>query len=871
MTISLVTMPTNKTKYLTDYQPSVCGLTHTHLTFVLDEAQTEVTALLHIIMHNEVDLVLDGVALELLCVQINDTTIPNDCYEVNNAGLTIPLTTWHPFGKSFMLTTKVHIAPAKNTELMGLYTSADLLCTQCEPEGFRRITYYIDRPDVLSQFTVTLTADKTRYPVLLAGGNKTDYVVDETSNSHTATYIDPHPKPSYLFALVAGDLINVQDQHTTTSGRCVDIYIHSTRNNAHKLDFALSVIKRSMIWDEQQYGCEYDLDAFHVVAADDFNSGAMENKGLNIFNAEALLAHPETTTDAQYMRIEAIIAHEYFHNWSGNRVTCRDWFQLSLKEGLTVFREAHYMADTYSHALRRIEDVLFMRTYQFAEDAGGFAHSVQPPSYEEIANFYTATVYEKGAEVLRMVQTLVGKKAFNDGCRLYFARHDGQAATIEDFVACIAETSNTNLAQCMRWYTQAGTPHVSLNIEYNKSECTLTIVAQQSCRATQVSANPQPFVIPIVFELLDEQGAQLQTGTLVLQQVKQSFVINDVQSVPVLSAFNNFSAPVTWHIEQLIDNKQANITIAAHAHDLFAQWNSSRNLLSDAIHSGEIDHIQPCFASWLKQALHNPTDATVLRDFFALPTVRQLLNDNTQNTDVMQLCNKRRAVIKQIAQTYSTQWQRLYTQCRDWLDTQNAQEIKASVSVRSLAGSAIEYLMAHESNELHQLASAQYHTAVTMTDCISALRLLIEYRVQDYQDALADFYERFQTDSIVLAQWFRLQAGSRHATPAVLEELFAHPRFSWKNPNLLRATIGAYITNMETYHAPSNESYDYIASKLIYVDSTNSKIAARLAAECAKWQGLDDARIDKMKHALHAIAPKASAGLREVIAKAVTR
>lgn len=859
-----------KTHTLANYSSSPFFINDTALICRLDADNTYIQATLTIVASSNQALCLDGVALKLLSIAINDITLGVNEYQLTDSHLSIPHTTWKRFGQAFQLTTEVCIHPRCNTQLMGLYVSDQLLCTQCEPEGFRRITYYLDRPDIMSRFRVTLIADKTRYPVLLTNGNQID-TQDLTNNKHMVCFVDPHKKPSYLFALVAGALVHIKKNLTTPSGKQTAVYVHAVANNIHKLDFASEVILRAMTWDEHTYGCVYDLDNFHLVAVDDFNSGAMENKGLNIFNAEALLAHPNTTTDWQYMRIEAIIAHEYFHNWSGNRVTCRDWFQLSLKEGLTVFREAHYIADTYSPGLRRIDDVVFLRTHQFAEDASGLAHPVRPPSYQEIENFYTATVYEKGAEVLSMLCHLVGKAHFNQGCRHYFANHDGQAATIEDFILSIATVSKQSLDNFIRWYQQAGTPHVDVTVEYHASSQTLIMRTEQSCRSTSSSPNPKPYLIPMTFEVLDETGKSQRRGCVTIQNVRDTFCFNAITSRPVVSVFNNFSAPVTWRVAQLIDNNTAHSLIAAHATDLFTQWDSSRRLLQTAIVTQEVELVLPCFTAWFTLANANFDDTAVLSYFFALPSIDEL-RSHYADQDIITLCNKRAALMEKIARHKITDWEALYQTNRARLRQKTTTHQKTCISARALQNSALEYLMATGSDSASQLAYNQYNEASNMTERHAAIRLLIDHNHPQVTALLDDFYAQFSDDNTVITQWFRLQASSRHATTKTLETLFHHSKFRWTSPNLVRATLGAYLTNLEALHASSSypENYYYAATKIGYLDGINNKVAARIATTLTKWQGLDEARTHAMQVALKSILPQASKGLTEVITKSLS-
>ncbi|MFG6138724.1 aminopeptidase N [Halomonas sp. B23F22_10] len=868
--------------YLSDYRPPAYRVTHTELTFDLDPAATRVKARLHVERHPEREagepLELDGEQLALKAIAIDGQPLGDDEYALTERGLRIERAP-----ERFLLDTEVEIAPEANTALEGLYQSGGMFCTQCEAEGFRRITFYPDRPDVMATFSTTVIGRADREPVLLSNGNPVER--GELPNGrHFVTWEDPHPKPCYLFALVAGDLEKVEDRFTTQSGREVTLQIWVEEENLGKTDHAMASLKRAMRWDEEAYGREYDLDLFMIVAVNDFNMGAMENKGLNIFNSAAVLTHPHTATDAAFQRVEGIVAHEYFHNWSGNRVTCRDWFQLSLKEGFTVFRDQTFSADTNSAPVKRIEDVSFFRTAQFAEDAGPTAHPVRPDHYIEIGNFYTLTIYEKGAEIVRMLRNLVGGEAFRRGSDLYFSRFDGQAVTIEDFVACMSEASGQDLDQFMRWYSQAGTPEIDAHGEYDYANGAYRLLLRQRTPATPGQPDKAPQHIPIRLGLVGTKsgrdlrltldGETLGTdGVIHLREEEQEFLFTDVEEAPVPSLARGFSAPVKLNFPY---SREDLAFLQTHDSDGFNRWDAGQRLallaLDDLIaaHRNGVEKVMdPRVVEAFRELLKRQTDdKAVLAEMLTLPS-EAYIAEQQPLVDVDAIHAARRFVKQSLATALRDDFRRLYEE--NVSDAPYAPEPE-QIAARSLKNVALSYLVSIEDEEGIELARRQFEADHNMTDVRTALTLLVHSSRDDLADpALRAFGEKWAHDPLVMDQWFSVQV-SRPQSDALerVKFLMDHPAFSLTNPNKVRALIGAFAQNRVNFHRLDGEGYKLLADVVIELNRLNPEIASRLVTPLTRWRRFDETRQELMKGELERIREeKLSPNVYEVIEKAL--
>jgi aminopeptidase N len=856
-------MSTPQTIYLSDYRvPDFC-IDKTHLLVHVDDAFTTVTATLHMRRNPASDqpnapLVLHGVELDLVHLFLDELELHQPAFS-----LTLETLTVHDVPDSFVLRSVVHIKPQNNTSLEGLYKSATMYCTQCEAEGFRKITYYLDRPDVMSVFTTRIDADATRFPVLLSNGNPVASGNNDTGR-HWVEWHDPFPKPAYLFALVAGDLSVREDSFTTCSGREVAIKLYVEPKDLDKCDHAIDSLKRSMRWDEEVYGREYDLDIFMIVAVDDFNMGAMENKGLNIFNTSCVLANPQTTTDAAFQRVEAVVAHEYFHNWSGNRVTCRDWFQLSLKEGFTVYRDSEFSADMGSRAVKRIDDVSFLRTMQFAEDAGPLAHPVRPASYIEISNFYTLTVYEKGAEVVRMINTLIGPELFRRGSDLYFERHDGCAVTCDDFVAAMEEVSGRDLSQFKRWYSQAGTPHVDARGEYDAASQTYRLTLAQRSLPSPGQSEKLPFHIPVQTALIGEGGelsAMLEgediarkDWLLELTESQQTFVFTGVEQAPVPSLLRNFSAPVKLHYPY----SEAELRfLMTRDGDAFNRWEAGQNYALLVIHrllqdfaAGRELVLDKAYVAAMADILDDSSleDAFMAR-MILLPS-EAYIAETCDVVDVHAIHAVRKFIRQQLANSLRAQWLALYHGRRS---LQSYEPSAKAIGQRSLVNTALNYLMADDQYAEVDLCYQQFNDANNMTDQFAALGCLVN-SVAAQQDgaaaeALEQFYRQWSHEPLVVNMWLSLQA--QEATPGALirvKKLLEHPAFDAKNPNKLRAVIAVFAgQNPTNFHAEDGSGYSFLADRVIALNSVNPQIAARLVVPLTKWSRYPEASQRLMK------------------------
>ncbi len=809
-------------------------------------------------------LVLDGEGLELVSITLDGTPLAEDAYTLTDTTLTV-----HAPPARFMLETEAVIHPETNTALEGLYKSSGNFCTQCEAEGFRRITWYLDRPDVMAVFDTHISADKALYPVLLSNGNKTGGG-DLADGRHFAEWHDPFPKPSYLFALVAGDLGCVEDTFTAASGRSVALRIYVEPGKENRCSHAMESLKKAMRWDEEVFGLEYDLDIYMIVAVSDFNMGAMENKGLNVFNDKYILADPETATDTDYANIEAIIAHEYFHNWTGNRVTCRDWFQLSLKEGLTVFRDQQFSADMRSAAVERIHQVRALRARQFPEDAGPLAHPIRPDSYIEINNFYTATVYEKGAEVIRMMHTLLGKDGFRRGMDLYFKRHDGQAVTCEDFVTAMEDAASTDLGQFRRWYSQAGTPEVAVMGTYDVAAKTFEMTITQRSAPTPGQPVKEPLHVPIAVGLLDDTGAPLPlrldsgsdggaTGTtalLNLKKTKQVFRFVDLPAEPVPSVLRGFSAPVRLSLDLTADARRR--LIGADS-DEFNRWESAQQyatgLLLKMIAAKQAGNAVPtdgAFIEALGNTLRDTTlDNAVTAEILSLPG-ESYLAQQMSVVDVDGIHAAREALRRAIAAGLKDEFLAVYHgNASNRPYTPDA----ADAGQRRLRNTALSYLCTLDDPAMLALCTEQAETADNMTDRMGALDVLKDIDGPAGQSALDNFYARWRDDSLVVDKWLSLQAMS--ARPDTLQTVIAlldHDAFSMKTPNKVRALIGAFCSgNQLRFNAADGGGYRFLTDRVLALDPINPQVAARLVGAFGQWRRFDEDRQRLMREALKRI------------------
>jgi aminopeptidase N len=883
-----------KTTYLKDYQVPGYLIKTTDLRFEIYEGETIVSAMLHLYCNPAAQapatqLTLHGADLELVSIALDGNILAADAYEFGEESITIFNTP-----AEFKLLTITKIKPEANTSLEGLYRSRTMYCTQCEAEGFRKITYYLDRPDVMSEFTTTVVADK-KYPVLLSNGNMIDQG-EADNNRHFATWHDPFKKPAYLFALVAGDLAHIEDSFTTCSGREVALKVFVEPKDLDKCDHALTSLKNSMRWDEEVYGREYDLNIFMIVAVDDFNMGAMENKGLNIFNTSCVLAKPETTTDAGFQRVEGVVAHEYFHNWSGNRVTCRDWFQLSLKEGFTVYRDSEFSADLGSRTVKRVEDVSLLRTLQFAEDAGPMAHPIRPESYIEISNFYTMTIYEKGAEIIRMLATLLGKENFRKGTDLYFERHDGQAVTTEDFVAALADASGRDLTQFKRWYSQAGTPRLQVTDHYDENAQEYSLTIKQSCPPTPECQTKLPFHIPVAVGLLGSAGdlplylknaePDFETSdnthkVLELTAAEQTFVFQRVQEKPVPSLLRGFSAPVKLHYAY---SRADLIVLMSRDSDGFNRWEASQQLGLQAIHHAmsvyqrgeDLAALQldaDLIAAYRSLLQDDSLDKAMVAYMLSLPS-EAYISELAEVVDVEAIHYSRTAIRKILARELRAEFVGIYTA---YDHAQHYAATADAIASRSLKNVALAYLMLLGEDDLIRACEQQYRTANNMTDVMAALTQLVNADTPFAQTlaetALTDFYQRWQDESLVVNQWLMVQAScALPNTLAKVKSLQQHPAYDGKNPNKIRALIASFCnSNAINFHADAGAGYTFLADQIIVLNTQNPQIASRLLTPLTKWKKYSPERQHLMKAELERIMaePALSKDVFEVVSKSL--
>ncbi len=865
-----------------DYTPPPFLIDFTDLKVELGKERTAVASRLAVRRNpasatKPADLVLDGKKLELVSVLLDDQT---PVYETDAESLTI-----RNVPDRFVLNIDTRISPQENTELTGLYVSRDLYCTQCESEGFRRITYFLDRPDVMSRYTTTIVADRELAPVLLSNGNPIASG-DLGEGRHFAKWEDPFPKPSYLFALVAGRLESLDDKFVTRSGREVSLHIYVRPGDVKRCRHAMDSLKKSMKWDEDVYGLEYDLDIFMIVAVDDFNMGAMENKGLNIFNSKLVLADPETATDADYHSIEAVIAHEYFHNWTGNRVTCQDWFQLSLKEGLTVFRDQQFSSDMGSAATQRIRDVRILRAGQFPEDASPMAHPVRPDSYIEINNFYTATVYSKGAEVVRMQHTLLGQKNFRKGMDLYFQRHDGKAVTCDDFVQAMQDASGVDLSQFRRWYAQAGTPELQVDGSYDPATRRYTMTVGQNLPPTAGQPDKQPLHIPFAVGLLDRAGRDLPlrlaeeamagptTRVLDVRDAHKVFVFEDVPEAPVASLLRGFSAPVKLTAPRSDDELSF---LMAHDSDPFARWEAGQQLAAKLIlgmveeyRAGKPMVVPEGFVSAVRRTLDDQRlDRALIADAATLPNIAYL-GELMGEIDIDGLWAAREHLKKTLAKRLSDRWAALYEANRQ---TGGYRFEAEDVGRRSLRNVCLHYLSTEEGRDARRRAALHFETAANMTDSVAGLSVLSELGGIEGDTALARFHDRWKNEALVLDKWFAIQASTPAADAlARVQALTRHTSYDARNPNRIRSLVLAFTNgNPVRFHDASGGGYRFLADQVIANDKFNPQIAARLVGPLGRWRRYDKARQALMKAELERIAaePGLSRDVFEIASKSL--
>lgn len=847
-----------------DYRSPDWLVPEIELDFALDPANTQVRAILTVERNGAHDrpLRLDGDGLMPLEVKADGVALTQDRWHMDGGALVLELE-----GNTHRVETLVEIAPQDNSKLMGLYASGGLLCTQCEAEGFRRITFFPDRPDVLSRYRVRMVADKARYPVLLANGDPVDRG-DLADGRHFAVWTDPFPKPCYLFALVAGDLACNTDSFVTQSGRKVALGIWVKESDLSRTAHAMEALKNSMAWDERVYGREYDLDVFNIVAVADFNFGAMENKGLNIFNSRYVLANPETATDVDYDAIEAVVAHEYFHNWSGNRVTCRDWFQLSLKEGLTVFRDQNFSADMGSHAVKRIEDVRILRAGQFQEDSGPLAHPVRPESYLEINNFYTATIYNKGAELIRMMALMAGPERFRAGTDLYFERHDGQAATCEDFVVAMEEGAAIDLGQFRLWYEQAGTPRVKILLSHDAATATATLTLEQHVPPTPGQGDKKPMAIPLRTALFDpETGTHGGDDVLLMTEARQSFRFDDVVRPPILSINRGFSAPVI--VETDLSQKDLAF-LAAKDDDPFARYEAMQRLMVNAligrIAGAPVD--EDAVIDAVRGAIADPAlDAAFVAEAVRLPS-EAYLGDQMEQVDPDAIHGERERLQQRIGKALEPQWRAIHARTRtdDFLLT------PAAKGARKLRNAALHYLVASGAADGPAIAFTQFSEANNMTERQAALATLANGSSDEREAALDIFYHRYASDPLTLDKWFQTQAVALH--PSIVDqvaELARHKDFTLANPNRVRALFGAFAANQWGFHQASGQGYALVADCIVALDRLNPQAAARLVPPLGRWRRFDNDRAVRMREQLQRIlaAPGLSKDVTEQAGKSL--
>ncbi|GAB4442964.1 MAG: aminopeptidase N [Rhodocyclaceae bacterium] len=874
-----------RTTRLKDYTPPAFLIDEVDLDFDIREERTRVRAKLAIRRNpaaatRDAPLELDAEDLELVSVRIDARPLAADAWSMTAERLLI-----EAVPDAFTLETECRIDPEHNTRLEGLYASSTGYFTQCEAQGFRRITCFIDRPDVMSRYTTTIHADRGRFPVMLSNGNRVAQG-EEPGGRHWVRWRDPFPKPCYLFALVAARLDALEDEFVTRSGRSVRLALYVEPGRLDAVAFAMQALKRAMRWDEERFGLELDLDQYMVVAVGDFNSGAMENKGLNIFNTKYLLARPETATDTDFFNVERVLAHEYFHNWTGNRVTCRDWFQLSLKEGLTVYRDQEYGADTFSRSLVRIQEVRNLRNAQFAEDAGPMAHPVRPESYVEIRNFYTTTVYEKGAEVVRMIATLAGREGFRKGMDLYFARHDGQAVTCEDFVRAMADANGIDLTQFLRWYRQAGTPVVEVEDAWDEASRSYTLVLRQSCPPTPGQPSKEPFHIPFALGLLgprgeelelrlegDPDGAAARSRVLSLTEREQRFSFAGVPAHPVPSLLRGFSAPV---IVKYRYTEEALAHLAAHDTDPFNRWEAIQRLALgvllrgiEALRAGRGIEVPEALLRACARVLdHAREDPAFCAEALELPSEAYIAEQlEVVDPEAIHAARERlrRAIARRLEDALAANYRACTPPGPYAFDA-------ASAGQRAARNRCLALLMELDTPEYRALAWEQFERADNMTDRMAALTALANCDCPERSRALADFHGRWKHEPLVIDKWFAVQALSRLPdTPERVRALTLHPDFELRNPNRVYALIRSFAANHLHFNAADGAGYAFLADRILELDPLNPQVAARMARAFDRWRRFDAGRQAHARAALERIRalPGLSADVTEVVVRAL--
>ncbi len=834
-----------------DYRPFAWLVPETKLVFELGLERTRIAATLTVTRNPAADpsptILLNGDGLVPLSVLVDGELTPSWSVQEGNLIVSLP-------GDTHEITVVTEVDPSANTQLMGLFASGGMLCTQCEAEGFRRITFFPDRPDVLSTYSVRIEGPKAQFPVLLSNGNMIASG-DGAEGTHWAQWDDPWPKPSYLFALVAGDLVANSDIFTTVSGREVALNIYVREGDLPRTDHAMASLKASMKWDEQAFGREYDLDLFNIVAVSDFNMGAMENKGLNIFNTKYVLADTETATDGDYDAVEGVIGHEYFHNWSGNRITCRDWFQLSLKEGFTVLRDQLFSQDMLGEAVKRIEDVRILRSVQFPEDSGPLAHPIRPDSFQEISNFYTSTIYNKGAEVIRMIRTMAGPELFRKGTDLYFDRHDGQAATCEDFVTAMEDGTGLDLTQFRLWYSQAGTPRIDVRLSHEGSTATLHL--KQTLHATPGQADKAQLPIPLRIALFDQAtGTHSGERLVVLDKAEAEFSFGGFAGPPILSINRGFSAPVTIHRSV---SREELVFLAAHDDDPFARYEAMQDLV--------VGHLALATGKGLDDASRNAAQADIASALRAILTDPDI--DDSMRGELMMLPGQT-YLAEQLAISDPARIHAEREGLKAWLAAQLAGELvdlharasavpaaldAAARGARKVKTQALVYLAAGGGAAASDMAAAQYDAAETMTDRQGALMVLAGLETAARTDKLIHFYRRHQGNDLVIDKWFAIQASSLHPQAlAHVKALAEHPDFTLRNPNRVRSLYMAFAGNPQAFHAVSGEGYRMIADLILALDPINPQTAARFVTPLGRWRRLEPSRAELMRAQLERLA-----------------
>ena len=878
-----------QTKYLSDYMPSDFDIQHIDIYFDLQETHTDVRTIMKIDRVNDMKnkqklLHLYGEDLELISISMDGNELSSGDYNLTPEALIV-----YKVGKSFDLNIQTRIKPHENTSLSGLYVSNDIFCTQCEAEGFRRITFFLDRPDVMCPYTCTIEADVEKYPVLLSNGNLIQSG-NFNNGRHWVTWEDPIPKPSYLFAMVAGDLNYIEDTIYTNSENKIIVRIYAEEENIDRCEFAMESLKNAIFWDEDKFSLEYDLDIYMVVAINDFNMGAMENKGLNIFNAKCILADPETATDEDYANIERVIAHEYFHNWTGNRITLKNWFQLCLKEGLTVFRDQLYTEETsVSRVQKRITDVQTLRLHQFPEDDGPTAHPVRPDHYIEMNNFYTSTVYEKGAAVIRMLYRLLGEEEFFEGMDYYFDQYDGKAITVEDFLSVMEDVSEMKLDQFKLWYTQAGTPKILVRREYDPELEIYRLTFEQKCPQTPGQLEKNPLLIPIDMALLDARGEHFplqladdkqisQTRILQFSEIEQTFEFIHIPEEPVPSLFRDFSACVKVSIDYTLEERLFLMTLDT---DDFNRWDQNRQIFLELLYQmicacqkNEPMKTPDNFLDALEKLLTPPIeDKILITEMLKIPSdneIAHFCSDKNEIIDPDAIHSARKKMKEIISNRLAKQFIILYND--NYSQTEYEYE-PAEVARRSIKNMALDYLVALDNKDTKALALGQFKSADNMTDAFSALQSLSHSDHKNFLEACNIFYERWQHNPLVLDKWLAVQAGSQlENTLDRVKALLNHQAFSLKNPNRVRALIGSFVNNNHYhFHHATGAAYELLGDIVLELDKINPQIASRMVAAFNHWRKYDEARQSLMNNQLNRIVncDKLSKDVYEIVSSAL--